>query len=240
MIFLSPQFIKSFIIPNGVRNINDYAFSNCSSLNSITIPEGVNTIGSFAFEHCYNLSSICIPISLHAIGFKAFYCCSALTSIIIPKVSVIASSAFEGCTGLTSITVLNPIAIDIDYSVFAGVDKKACTLHIPSGGCSSYQFADVWKEFGLIVEDAFIESFSVEMYENKISITGDIIGKPVEVFTSKGINVCKMRTTKNEMKILLPKKTGEYVIKVGDEMVRIVKKYSNAYSSKKSNGEKIK
>ncbi len=60
--------IKDLIIPNGVANIGDYAFSGCSGLTSITIPNSVTSIGYAAFKGCTGLTSITIPNSVTCIG----------------------------------------------------------------------------------------------------------------------------------------------------------------------------
>ena len=76
----------SFIIPDSVTTIGDYAFRGCSSLTSIVIPDGVTTIGTSAFGGCTSLTSIVIPDSVTTIGADAFYGCSSLESLTIPFV----------------------------------------------------------------------------------------------------------------------------------------------------------
>ena len=55
--------------------IGNYAFINCSNLNSITISEGVTEIGWNAFYGCVNLTSITIPESVTSIRKDAFQDC---------------------------------------------------------------------------------------------------------------------------------------------------------------------
>ena len=92
-----------------VASIGNYAFYNCTSLESITIPEGVTSIGLGVFENCSDLASVTIPDSVTEIGDGAFYDCESLASITIPDgVTSIGDSAF-GCTSLTSITIPNSV-----------------------------------------------------------------------------------------------------------------------------------
>ena len=147
--------LTSVIIGNSVTSIGSQAFSGCSGLTSVTIPVSVTSIGNNAFSGCtglvksaypntlsnpfpkgftvaydpkgaiiedgwifgpekkeilfapYNLEGeYAITESVTSIGSSAFYGCSGLTSVTIPNsVTSIGSSAFSGCSSLTSITI---------------------------------------------------------------------------------------------------------------------------------------
>ena len=56
--FMQRAKITSVKIEDGVKNIGDFAFYDCTSLTSITIPNSVTNIGSNAFGHCTNLLTI--------------------------------------------------------------------------------------------------------------------------------------------------------------------------------------
>jgi hypothetical protein len=47
-----------YIIPKGVTNIGEWAFSGCKNLRSIVIPESVTSIGGWAFHECKSLKNI--------------------------------------------------------------------------------------------------------------------------------------------------------------------------------------
>ena len=143
----------SIEIPNSVTSIGSYAFCRCSSLTSVTIGSGVTSIDSSAFQECSGLTKISvdvnnpkydsrnecnaiietatntllfgfkntsIPNSVTSIDNSAFQYCSGLTSIVIPSsVTSIGSYAFEGCTGLTSIVIPSSVE-SIGKGAFSG------------------------------------------------------------------------------------------------------------------------
>ena len=75
----------SYIIPDGVTSIGDFAFMYCISLKSITIPNSVTSVGCDAFRWCVLLESIIIPESVTSIGKGALFLCESLKSITIPE-----------------------------------------------------------------------------------------------------------------------------------------------------------
>ncbi len=93
--------ITELVIPDGVTEIAEYAFRDCTSLTSVTIPYSVTSIGGSAFRGCTSLTSVTIPNSVTKIGDSAFEDCTSLTSVTIPdSVTSIGDSAFEDCTSL--------------------------------------------------------------------------------------------------------------------------------------------
>ncbi len=105
---------KTLAIPEGVKNIGDSAFEDCSSLQEISIPNGVTSIGDDAFCNCSSLKKISISvianyelvaniellkadpytwggtcyydgeIGVTSIGHRAFNGCKSLQEIFIP------------------------------------------------------------------------------------------------------------------------------------------------------------
>ena len=87
------------IIPEGTTEISNYAFDDCSTLESIVIPESVTEIGYAAFFRCASLKSITIPESVTKIGKAAFVGCSSLGSIVVAKGNPVYDSR-EGCNAI--------------------------------------------------------------------------------------------------------------------------------------------
>lgn len=99
-----PSASGAYTIPDGVRNIGDYAFFLCNSLTGITLPDGVTRIGFSAFRDCSTLASVSLPGTLTSIEPQAFDGCLSLPAITIPaSVTSIGVQAFQSCQSLTNI-----------------------------------------------------------------------------------------------------------------------------------------
>ena len=73
------------VIPEGVREINDEVFYECTALKSVVLPNSLRTIGNAAFCHCKALTAINFPAGLEEIGWNAFCGCTKLASVALPQ-----------------------------------------------------------------------------------------------------------------------------------------------------------
>jgi hypothetical protein len=139
--FRSCAGLTQIVLPDSLENIGSMAFQFCAKLPGIMIPENVLSIGASAFDACSSLEAIevnpendaysskdgvlfdkgqttlircpqakagyyAIPDGVTIIAPTAFSGCSNLESIEIPKsVNSIGSKAFNGCPALSSIIV---------------------------------------------------------------------------------------------------------------------------------------
>ena len=132
----------------GAFSIGEYAFEDCTMLESISIPSTIHMIEKSAFACCTSLMNVEFLGNIRSLGDFAFYECTSLESIRLPSALVtIGISAFSGCTSLKSIEMPKSL-MTLGYSVF-----KDCTLlgsielpdtvtMIPSrmfAGCSSLE-----------------------------------------------------------------------------------------------------
>lgn len=107
-------------LSDGVRKIDDYAFFECCGLEAIILPDTISYIGDCAFKGCCGLEVINLPYGLREIGPFAFSECSILSAIAIPKsVEKIEDYAFSHCRNLRTVIILSD-NISIDNSVFNG------------------------------------------------------------------------------------------------------------------------
>ena len=90
--------IKSVVIEDGVTNIGDESFNDCSALTKVSIPNSVKSIGYAAFRECYALTKVTIPNSVNHIAECAFYGCRSLAEVNLPNgITSIENDVFNGC-----------------------------------------------------------------------------------------------------------------------------------------------
>ena len=139
------------------------AFENCAGLTGVVIPEGITEIGDFAFSNCPSLENILvsadnpsyvsinncclskdlrklifgcrssiIPKGISMIEESAFEGCVGQTSIVMPEgVKEIGRDAFSGCTGLTNIVIPDSVT-EINGGAFFGCTSLT-SIVIPKG-----------------------------------------------------------------------------------------------------------
>ena len=102
---------------DSVKDISDYAFGGCTSLEEIVIPKEVNTIGNYAFgqfensftgenvKACTSLKKVVLGEETRTIGSSSFSGCTALKEINLDEVGYISDYAFLGCTSLPDLTI---------------------------------------------------------------------------------------------------------------------------------------
>ncbi len=143
--------LTSVTIPNSVTSIGRDAFRNCTGLTSVTIPNSVTSIGRDAFRNCTGLTSISVASgnSKYSSSNGVLFNYSKTTLIQYPggksgsysipnSVTSIEDYAFEGCSGLTSISVASG---NSKYSSSNGVlfnYSKTTLIQYPGGKSGSY------------------------------------------------------------------------------------------------------
>ncbi|MBO5261794.1 MAG: leucine-rich repeat domain-containing protein [Clostridia bacterium] len=96
---------ESFVVPESVHKIDDYAFKDCTAIKNVQFSSKLYGIGSYAFEGCANLTDVVFPSSLNTLGTASFASCTSIETITITRNLEVSAFAFAYCTSLKEILV---------------------------------------------------------------------------------------------------------------------------------------
>lgn len=95
---------KVYTAPDGVVNVDEYAFSQCKKLKEIVLPSSVKTIGVRAFEKCTTVTEFSLPDSVESIGDFAMSDCTALVNLTLgSSVKSIGYEILENCAAFKNV-----------------------------------------------------------------------------------------------------------------------------------------
>ena len=117
--------LKSITIPKSVVIVREFAFENCSTLRSVKFADGseCKTIERFAFIDCRALEEIELPSGVEVLGSGVFRLCYALKKVTIPEtVSTLPEALFQECITLEEVNILSKPDV-IPASFFEGCNK---------------------------------------------------------------------------------------------------------------------
>ena len=180
-----------YVINNNCSVIKSNAFYGCSGLTSVTIPNSVNSIENHALEGTswYNTwynsqpnglvyagkvaykykgtmadnSSVVLEEGTTGIAAYAFNGCMGLTSITIPNsVITIGDDAFYGCKGLTSVVIPNNVT-EIGNSAFVNTSLTSVTVKSNNPPYMHQSFS-TWNKYVIL----YVPIGSKESYQNAV------------------------------------------------------------------------
>lgn len=197
------------IYANGSNQANAIpreAFRGMSKLSEVILPGSINRINNGAFRQC-GIKSIVIPAGVATYEYNVFVACSALRDIWVCRE--------------------NPEFIN--WCVLSGVNKSACTLHVPSEAAKNkYAAKENWQDIeNIVVEKAptnNLMAFAVMdngevKYESDIEAGKFEKGKTIS-FTATHIadNDNKMTVYANN-NLLSPNAEGVYTLTLNDNTI---------------------
>ena len=137
--------IVTVLLYDGVAGVGDYAFANCTSLESVVYNgDSSLTIGNYAFSGCESLQSI--PAVIESIGKYAFEGCTSFETFVIPDgIQTISEGMFEECTSLTRIEIPNTV-IEIQGNILNGCSALTRVIyHGEESAWESITKANSWN-----------------------------------------------------------------------------------------------
>ena len=134
--FMGCTSLSSISLPSTLLTIGQRAFKGCSSLSGVELPEHLENINTEAFRDCTSLDINEIPSTVNSVG-RGIFRNTALDNIVLPLFNYIPDEMFMECRNLTSIGIPSYIRT-IGYDAFNGcsnltsvtiVDNSVTTIH---------------------------------------------------------------------------------------------------------------
>ncbi len=188
--------MRAVKIPASIRSIGQYAFRNCTALETVGGGENLGEVGYGAFTNTawdlgltvgevylgktlykyagsiYTDTQITIKDGTVGISAGAFEGLTHLVGITLPEtVKTVGSQAFAE-TGLLSVTVKSADAPDLGNTVFGAAGAFTGRIFVPADALSSYREASGWKAYADKIyaagtaEQTYVVTFSAEGAEN--------------------------------------------------------------------------
>ena len=123
--------IKKVVLGPGIRNCGEYAFEYCKNLTTVEMAaDSVKLIGTRAFGECKKLKTIRFSGNLEGIFSWAFEGCSGLSSVTLPaSLQTIEDAAFASCN-LSSVKVAEGTEVKTWDFFYPCKENEAYLYHI--------------------------------------------------------------------------------------------------------------
>ncbi|MDR1592158.1 MAG: leucine-rich repeat protein [Prevotellaceae bacterium] len=200
-----PDTVTNLGVTYVVTAIGEWAFAECSGLNSVTIPNSVTWIGSAAFRSCSGLTGIDVAVgnphysSIEGVLFNKdketliLYPAGKAGSYIIPEsVETIGGAAFTDCDKLTSVTIGNSVTWIGDMA-FYNCSGLTGTLTIPNSVISieAYAFQSCSKLDSVTIGNS-VKMIGYHAFRECTSLTAVTIGNSVTSIGSSAFRECSL------------------------------------------------
>ncbi len=161
--------LTEVVIPDGVTKIEYDSFAECSALKKLTLPDTLESWSRTAFSGCAleyetyengkyignwlfyvsdkeNVTSFKLKEGTVGIMDQAFSGCDSMTgAVVIPdSVKLIASEAFYGCSGITSVSIPDSVKF-VGRNAFAGWDDKTNLGKTLVINCEASEIPEEWN-----------------------------------------------------------------------------------------------
>ena len=189
--FLGNTSIISVTLPDTVRSIGYYAFSDCTSLRDIDFGEGLIEIDGLAFVGS-SITRVDLPDSLAIV--EGFYGCEGLKSVSFGRnVKEIGPSAFQFCNSLENIDIPSSVykvgsfafaycanlkEVDFDGSEIVGIENFMFSE------CPSLESVDL--------SGTHIEYIGISAFSNCSSLSRVILPDTVESVDFEAFYCCSL------------------------------------------------
>ena len=117
-IFLNGERVREFVIPEGITEIGDFAFTGFQSIESVYLSNSVVKIGVYAFRGCSNVNHIYVddletwhnlswdnPIGPLPASYDLYAGGTLVTEVTLPERATVKQGAFQGCKSIERVVI---------------------------------------------------------------------------------------------------------------------------------------
>ena len=202
--------VTSVTIGNSVESIGERAFDGCSGLTSVHISDiaawcNIDFVSRYYSNPLYyahhlylngeEVKDLVIPNSVTSIGSSAFSGCSGLTSVTIPNsVESIEYGAFYDCSGLTSVTIGNSVTSIGDLAFCGCFGLTSVTIGNSVTSIGNDAFCGCYGLTSVTIPNS-VTSIGGEAFFGCFGLTSVTIGNSVESIGVNAFNGCSGLTS---------------------------------------------
>lgn len=157
--FRANRQIKKVILPDTIKKIGSYAFSECKSLYTVELSENLKTIGDQAFE-LSGLVYITLPVSLESINYRTFGSCVSLIEVcnLSSKISdwdMTRSCLNDNCKNKITDERNSKISVMYGMLLYENGEDKYIMRYIKDSDTLAIGLGDYWADGYEIYSSAF-------------------------------------------------------------------------------------
>lgn len=124
--------LTEIVLPDGVREIEPWAFAKCTGAQRIIIGDGLETLGDHAFHKCKGAREVRIPGSCKVVEVSAFYQCVSLEKLTLEDgIETLRKGAFEECKALKTVTLPDSVKTMEPYVFYNCESLTECYANSP-------------------------------------------------------------------------------------------------------------
>ena len=150
------------VVPDGVTKIAAFAFDSCK-VTAVTLPDTVKEIGIYAFTDCTQLQQISFPSSLRSVGEYAFAKCRSLAKVTWPgNINKLPNAVFDNCDSLGTVAIEEGVT-EIGDSAFSFCPKlKDMFLPLSLTKIEKFMLLGSGSPTLHVYQDSFAEKYAKE------------------------------------------------------------------------------